>query len=69
MVGIAAGENLRLGFQPAKSARVDYTIAVTLKIIAIRMARFEKTASAGLLHSHRIFGEHAVSLALLISNS
>src|SRR5436190_12333324 len=63
MIGVAAGENLSLGFQSPKSTRVDYAIAVTLKIIAIRMAGFRKTASAGLLHSHRIFGEHALSLA------
>ena len=69
MVGVAARENLCLGFQSAKSAGVDYAVAIALKIIAIRMAGFEKTAPAGLFHSHRVFGEHAVSLALLILNS
>ena len=37
MVGVAAGENLGLGFQPAKRPRMDYPVAVALKIVAIGM--------------------------------
>ena len=39
VIGVAAGEDLRLIFQTAESARVDDTVAVTLKIIAIGMRR------------------------------
>ena len=66
VVGIAASENLCLVFQPAKGARVDYPIAVALKIVTIGMRLFRKTAPAGMLHLHRIAGQHGNSLALLI---
>ena len=62
MVGIAAGEDLGFCFQPAKGSGVDNAIAVTLKVVAIRMRRLGITASAGLLHPHRVVGEHAESL-------
>src|ERR1700682_2317968 len=63
MIGIAAGKNLCLGLQPAKSAGVNYTVTVALKIVSVRMAGFGETAAAGLLNSPRVFGEHALSLA------
>src|SRR5580658_6277860 len=48
MVRIAAGEDLRLGFQAAKGAGVDDAIAVPLVIISIRMRRLREAASAGM---------------------
>ena len=37
MIGVTACENLRLRFQAAKSARMDDTIAVALKVVAVGM--------------------------------
>ena len=62
VIGKTAGENLRLIFQTAKGARVDDTIAVTLEVIAIGMRRFRIAASAGLLDSHSVRGEHGFSV-------
>src|SRR4029077_20361578 len=53
MVGIARRENLRLGFQPAKSARVDDAVAVPRIDTTIRMEGFRVAAAAGLLSTHR----------------
>ncbi len=64
MVGVAAGENLGLGFQPAKGARVDDAVAVALKIVAIGMLGLGIAPSAGLLHVNRVVGEHVASLTL-----
>src|SRR5579864_4889728 len=36
MIGIAAGENLGFSLEPAKSAGVDNTVAVPLKVVAVR---------------------------------
>src|SRR5580704_12092271 len=63
MIGIAAGKNLSFGFKAAKGAGVNDAVAVALEIVAIRMGRLGKTASAGLFHAHRIVGEHEGSLA------
>jgi hypothetical protein len=38
---------------------VNDAIAITLKIVAVRMRRLGETASAGLLHPHGVVGEHA----------
>ena len=59
MVGVAAGENLRLGFETAKGAGVNDAVAVALKVIAVGMRRFRKATSAGLFHLHRVAGQHA----------
>ena len=67
MVGITAGEDLGFGFQPAKRPRVDDSVAVALKIVAVGMGRLGKTASAGLFHPHRVVGEHGRSLAEAVS--
>ncbi len=61
MVGIAAGEDLRLSFETAKSARVDNAVAIALKIVAVRMRRLGMAASARLFDAHRVVGEHGVS--------
>src|SRR5208282_556778 len=63
VVGVTAGENLRLRFQPAKGAGVDDTIAVALKVVAVGMRRLGMAASAGVFYAHRIVGEHKQSLA------
>src|SRR5579872_28477 len=62
VVGMAASENLSFCLKPAKGPGVNNAVAVTLKIVAIRMRRLGITASAGLLHPHRVVGEHAESL-------
>src|ERR1700733_4313717 len=54
MVGVASGENLRLGFQTAKGARVNYAIAIASVVVAVRMLRFGKAAPACALHVHRV---------------
>jgi hypothetical protein len=64
VVGITAGENLCLRFQAAKSASMDDTIAVALKVVAVGMRRLGMAASAGLLNADRIVGEHGKSLAV-----
>jgi hypothetical protein len=63
MVGVAAGKNLSLGFETAKGAGVDDAVAVTLKIVAVRMGRLRDAASAGLLYMHRVACQHGKSLA------
>ena len=68
MIGIAAGKNLRLVFEPPKGTGVNNAIAVALIVVAIRMRRFREAASAGLFHLHRVAGQHGNSLALLIAD-
>src|ERR1017187_3380664 len=51
VVGVAAGEDLRLVFQPAEGAGMDHAIAVPLKGIAIRMRRLGVAAAPGILRS------------------
>src|ERR1051326_3617201 len=63
VVRVAASEYLSLGLETAKSARVDDTIAVTLKVVAVRMRRLGIAASAGSFDSHRVVGEHGGSVA------
>ena len=62
VVGVAAGEDLCLRFQAAKGARMDYPIAVALKVVAVRMLRLGIAASAGVFNAHRVVGEHGESL-------
>src|SRR5450755_1312998 len=50
MVGITAGEDLGLCFQPPKCPGVNYAIAITLKIVAIGMRRLWMTSPAGISH-------------------
>jgi hypothetical protein len=40
MIAKAGSEDLRFAFQPSKRPRVDYTVAVALKIVSIRMRGF-----------------------------
>jgi hypothetical protein len=53
MIGVARGENLRLGFQPAEGAGMDDAVAVARVDAAVRMRRLRKAAAAGLLCAHR----------------
>src|SRR5664280_2920355 len=63
MVGVAAGEDLRLVFQPAEGAGMDHAIAIPLKRIAIGVRRLGIAASTGILHANGVAGEHGRSLA------
>ena len=63
VIRVAAREDLRLRFQTAKRARVDDTIAVTLKVIAIGMRRLGKAAPARVFNAYRVIGQHEKSLA------
>src|SRR5258708_21510791 len=54
MVGIAAGENLGLGFQPAERARMNYPVAVALKVVAVRMLRLRMTPPTRVLHANSV---------------
>src|SRR5580704_4722101 len=63
VVGIPAGENLSLIFKTPKGASVNHTVAITLKVVSVGMERLRKAASAGVLHVHRIAGQHSRSLA------
>src|SRR5271166_1049421 len=63
MVGVSPRKDLRFRFQPPKRASMHDAIAIALKVVAVRMGRLRMTASARLLHAHRIVGEHAKSVA------
>jgi hypothetical protein len=63
VVGIAAGEDLRLGFEAAEGAGVNNAVAVTLKVVAVWMGGFGETASAGVFDVHRVGGEHGERIA------
>src|SRR2546429_8245814 len=52
MVRVAGGENLGLGFEAAKGARMDDTVAVPRISAAVRMVRLGKTPSAGFFCAH-----------------
>ncbi len=54
MIGVPPGENLRLGLKPAKSARMNHAVAVTLKVVAVRMRGFGITPPARVLRMDRI---------------
>jgi hypothetical protein len=61
VVGIAASENLRLGFQTPKGAGVDDAVAVALKVVAVGMWRFRMTPAKRMLDG--IGSKHEVSVA------
>ncbi len=58
MVGVTAGEDLRLGFQAAKRPGMDDPVAIALKVVAVGMRGLRITASAGLFHAHGVVGQH-----------
>src|SRR6185503_9499347 len=61
VIGITAGEHLRLGFKPSERPGVNDSVAITLEVIAVGMGRLRMTASARVLH--RIACEHELSVA------
>jgi hypothetical protein len=63
MIGVAAGEDLRLGLKPAEGAGVNHAIAVALEIVAVGMRRLSEAPSAGLGNLHRVSRQHAESLS------
>src|SRR6202023_153701 len=50
--GETRGENLRLGFEPAESSRVNNTIAIARVLAAIGMWRFRIAASMRVFRIH-----------------
>src|SRR5437879_4188852 len=56
-VGISAGEGLGPSFQTAKGARMNHTVAVALKLVAVGVWRLRMTAPARLLHADSIGSE------------
>ena len=63
VVGVAAGEDLGLGFEAAEGAGVDDAVAVALEVVAVGMRRFREAASAGLFDLHRVAGQHGGRIA------
>ena len=63
VVGVAAGEDLRLGFEAAEGAGVNDAVAVALEVVAVGMRRLGEAASAGVFDVHRVGGEHGESIA------
>jgi len=53
MVRVTRGENLRLGFQSAKSTGMDDAVAVPRVGTAVRMGRFGIAPAARLFRAHR----------------
>src|ERR1700723_354871 len=67
MIGVARGEDLRLGFEAAESAGVDDAVAVAGVIVAIGMLRLREAAAASAAHVHGVGCEHAFSPFSLLS--
>ena len=62
VIGVARGEDLRLGFQAAESARMDHAVAVARVVVAIGMLRLREAAAARAAHVHGVGCEHAFRL-------
>jgi hypothetical protein len=62
VIGVAARENLGLGFEAAEGAGVDDAVTVALKVVAVGVLRLGVTASAGVFRVHRVVSEHGKSL-------
>jgi hypothetical protein len=60
VVGVAAGKDLRLGFQSPKGARMDNAVAIPLKVVTVRMGRLGVAASAGIFYVDGVGGESGV---------
>ena len=63
VVGVAAGEDLRLGFEAAEGAGVNDAVAVTLKVVAVGVLGLREAASAGVVEGHRVGGQHGERIA------
>ena len=57
MVGVAAGEDLRLVFEAPKSTCMDDAVPVPFKIITVGVGRLPIPAASALLHPHGIAGQ------------
>ena len=68
MIGEAHGEDLRLRFQPAESARMDHAVAVARVVVAVGMLRLRITPPPRRPHVHSIgiqrHRSHSISVAL-----
>jgi len=58
MIGIPAGENLRLRFQPTKRARVYDAVTVPLKVVPVGVLGLGITPAARLFHANGVISEH-----------
>jgi hypothetical protein len=65
LVGVAAGEDLRFGFEAAEGAGVNDAIAVALEVVAVGVRGFGEAASAGVGEGHRV-GQHGERITLLL---
>src|SRR5579859_4064672 len=61
MIGVASGENLRLGFEAAESTRMNDAVAVPRIVAAIRMGQLRVTAPAGGFRMHGPRGQRGRS--------
>jgi hypothetical protein len=54
VIGIAPGKDLGLGLKPAKGAGMNHSIAITLKIVAVRMRGLGIAPPTRVLHMNGI---------------
>jgi hypothetical protein len=54
VVRVTAGEDLRLVLQPPEGTRVDDAVAITLEVVAVRMARLRITPPTALFGAQRV---------------
>jgi hypothetical protein len=57
VIRVPSREYLGLGLKPAKGSRMDYTIAVSLKIVAVGMRWLRIAPAPGLFHLNRVRGQ------------
>jgi hypothetical protein len=63
VIADALGENLGFVFEAAEGARVNDTVAIALKVVAIGVRWFRKASAARAFDPHGIIGEHRASVA------
>src|SRR5262245_952079 len=61
MVRVAGGENLRFGFEAAKSTRVNDAVAVARVVAAVRMGRLRMTERTSVFRMHGPGGQRGKS--------
>jgi hypothetical protein len=57
VIRVPSGEYLGLRLKPAKGSRMDYTVAVSLKIVAVGMRWLRIAPALGLFHLNRVRGQ------------
>jgi hypothetical protein len=57
VIRVPSGEYLGLRLKPAKGSRMDYTVAVSLKIVAVGMLWLRIAPPVGVFHLNRIRGQ------------